>query len=257
MNSTEQPEDAGRASSEGRSRLSGVRLRTWLIGLVVAAAGAALTNLLTGGISSAFESGWDAVTGSEEPPPLTVKVLTERTRRSAFVFEKRLSELPPRPANMTGNARLAWAKRNGGIDAFTTKVKVVVQGRTDASVILLGLDVDVVSRGRPPTGTLLPPEGAGGIGVRYFEVDLDQRSPEAELGQLNEPIPGQRPINFPYKVSLSDPKVFILYGNTQRSTAGGRRSCAGNPATGEGTSAIRDGDEPFRTASGSAARDEL
>jgi hypothetical protein len=65
-----EPGDAGPAPSER----SGVRLRTWLIGLFVAAVGAALTNVLTGGISSAVESGWDALTGNsdEDPAPLTV-----------------------------------------------------------------------------------------------------------------------------------------------------------------------------------------
>jgi hypothetical protein len=104
----------------------GVRLRTWLIGLLVAAVGAALTDIVTGGISSGLKSGWDAVTGSSDPPPLTVSGHVERGRRSAFVFEKRLSDLSPPPADMSSPTKVSWAERNGGIDAFTTAVQVVV-----------------------------------------------------------------------------------------------------------------------------------
>jgi hypothetical protein len=250
-----EPGDAGPAPSER----SGVRLRTWLIGLFVAAVGAALTNVLTGGISSAVESGWDALTGNsdEDPAPLTVSARSEPGRRSAFVFEKRLSALSPPPADLSGEARLSWAERNGGIDAFATPVQVVVQGRTATSVILLGLDIEVVSRKRPPAGTLLRPEGAGGIGVRYFDVNLDQRSPEAVLGQLNEPRPGERPINFPYKVSRSDPEVFTIYGHADRCDCRWIAKLRWESGGEDGTTVIRDGDQPFRTASGSAARDEL
>jgi hypothetical protein len=174
------------------------------------------------------------------------------------VFEKRASDLPPPPADTSSpKTRVAWAERNGLIDAFSTAVQVVVQGRSDASVILLGLTVEVVSRDGPPTGALLPPEGAGGIGVRYFDVNLDQRSPEAELGQLNEPVPGERPINFPYKVSLSDPEVFLIFGQTQRCDCRWIAKLRWQSGDQEGTSMIRDGDQPFRTASGSAARDRL
>jgi hypothetical protein len=275
MDSRQHPGDAERASSEGPQSApaagsepanraasppsrSGVRLRTWLIGLLVAAVGAALTDIVTGGISSGLKSGWDAVTGSTDPPPLTVSAHVDRGRRSAFVFEKRLSDLSPPPADMSSpTTKVSWAERNSGIDAFTTAVQVVVQGRSAASVILLDLGVEVVSRDRPPTGTLAPAEGAGGIGVRYFEVNLDQRSPEAELGELNEPLPGQRPINFPYKVSLTDPEVFVIFGNTQRCDCRWVAKLRWQSGDQEGTTMIRDGDQPFRTASGSAALDRL
>jgi hypothetical protein len=276
MSSERHPEDAAPASPESRQSApaagseqanggpparsrSGVRARTWLIGLLVAAVGAALTNLITGGISSGFDSAWDAITGASDPPPLTVSARVERDRRSAFVFEQRLSGLsPPPPADPSSpQARVSWAERNGGIDAFNTALTVVIQGRSDASVILSGLTVDVVSRDRPPTGTFAPALGAGGIGVRYFLVDLDQRSPEAVLGELNEPQPGQRPINFPYKVSLSDPEVFMIFASTERCDCRWILKLHWQSGDKEGTTTIRDGDEPFRTASGSAARDQV
>jgi hypothetical protein len=226
--------------------------------LVVAAMGAVLTNLATGGITSGLQSAWESLTGSSDPPPLTVRARVQHSRRSAFVFEERLAGLSPRPADMSSaEPRLAWARRNSGIDAYTTAVQVVVQGRRNASVVLLGLTVDVVSRDRPPTGALAPPQGAGGIGVRYFEVDLDRRFPEPMLGQLSELQPEERPLDFPYKVSLTDPEVFLIYATTSRCDCRWVARLRWQSADREGVTTIRDGDRPFRTASGDAARDRL
>lgn len=248
-----QPAD-GAVSPPDRSR---VRLRKWVIGLVVAVVGAALADVATGGLTSGLSKGWDAVLGKSDPPPLTVSAHLERGRRSAFVFEQRVSALPPRPPGMSPEARAAWAVRHGGIDAYTTAVQVVVQGRSDAAVILLGLDVEVVSRNRPPTGTLASAEGAGGIGVRYFQVNLDRRLPEVELGELDEPQPGQRRLDFPYKVSLTDPEVFVIFGNARRCDCRWLAKLRWQSGDEDGTTVIRDGDQPFRTASGAAARDRL
>ena len=218
------PEEDPDARSAGGGRAR--KLRTWLLGIAVAAVGATLTNFATGGISDGVSSAWDALTGSEheKPPPppkvrapLIVSAHVTRGRRSAFVFEQPRSELAPLPPDLGSDAaRAAWVTRNGGIDVFTTAVEITVEGRSAAAVILSGLTVEVVSRHSPPTGTLLQAEGAGGIGVRYFTVDLDQPRPTPLLGEADEPRPGERPLNFPYKVSLSNTEVFVLFAKTQR-----------------------------------------
>jgi hypothetical protein len=251
-----------RPAAGGRAR----KLRTWLVGIALAAVTAALTDVATGGITDGVSSAWDALTGSEEakpPPPkvrapLIVSARVQRGRRSAFVFEQPRSELTPLPATVGSDAaRAAWVERNDGIDAFTTAVEITVEGRSAAAVILSGLTVTVASRDAPPTGTLLEAEGAGGIGVRYFTVDLDQPMPTPELGEANEPRPGERPLDFPYKVSLSDPEVFVLFANTQRCDCRWTAELRWRSGGKEGTTTIRDGREPFRTASGDAAKDVI
>lgn len=252
-----------RSAGGGRAR----KLRTWLLGIAVAAVGATLTNFATGGISDGVSSAWDALTGSEDekppPPPkvrapLIVSAHVTRGRRSAFVFEQPRSELTPLPPDLGSDAaRAAWVTRNGGIDAFTTAVEITVEGRSAAAVILSGLTVEVVSRHSPPTGTLLQAEGAGGIGVRYFTVDLDQPRPTPLLGEANEPRPGERPLNFPYKVSLSDPEVFVLFAKTQRCDCQWTARLRWRSGGKEGTTTIREGGRPFRTASGTAAKDVI
>jgi hypothetical protein len=236
-----------------------------LVGIAVAAVGATLTDLATGGISDGVRSAWEGLTGSEtksQPPkvrpPLVVSAQVIRGRRSSFVFEKPRSALSPLPPNSDDPAVLgAWVKRNGGIDAFTTAVEITIEGRRAAAVILSGLTVDVVSRRSPPEGTLVGPEGAGGIATRYFTVDLDRPTPTPELGEPDEPRAGERPLNFPYKVSLSDPEVFILFANTQRCDCQWTAQLRWRSGGKKGTTQIRDGQHPFRTASGKAANDVI
>jgi hypothetical protein len=232
-------------------------VRKWIIGLVIAALGAALTDVATGGFSAGFNLVWDALTGKSEAPPLTVSSHVEHSRRSSFLVQKPASALRPLPADTSDVARVQWARRNGGVDAFGTNVRVVVQGRGAASVVLLGLEIDVVTRRPPATGTLVGPAGAGGIGVRYFDVDLDQPAPSAELGLQNEPQQGERPIDFPYKVSLSDPEVFLILAHTQKCDCRWTATLRWESGGKSGTTLIQNGDEPFRTTAGGAARDRL
>ncbi len=253
------PERTPQGAGATPDKRSGIGRRGWLIALLVAAIGAALTDLLTGGITSGAKSAWHAVVGEKPaPPPLTVSARVIHDRRSSFVFEKPLADLPAPPRDVSSDAaRVRWAERNGGIDGFYSTIEVVIQGRKTAAVVLQELTIDVVSRKDPPTGTLIGPAGAGGIGVRYFAVDLDRESPEAELGQANEPQPGERQINFPYKVSLTDPEVFMILGDTQRYDCKWTAKLRWRSGDRAGTTTIRDGDEPFRTASGTEAQDKL
>jgi hypothetical protein len=216
--------------------------------LAIAALGAALTDIATGGITTGLKSAWKALVGESEPPPLTVSAHVQRTRRSSFFLPRPVDALLPLPRDVSDATRVRWAERNGGVDASTTAVEVVIQGRNAASVILLGLTIDVVSRRAPAkTGTLVRAAGAGGIGVRYFDVDLDRPSPTPELGKLNEPRPGERPINFPYKVSVTDPEVFMIFANTQRCDCRWTAKLRWESGGKEGTTSIRNGDQPFRT----------
>jgi hypothetical protein len=175
------------------------------------------------------------------------------SRRSAFVFSRPLegSRLP------SPEARVAWARRNGGVDAFLTNVRITIEGRGARAVILRALDVAVVKRRAPPRGLYIAAEGAGAIAVRHFFVDLDKRPPSVQSLTSDVPQPGEpsAALDFPYRVSRSDPEVFHVYAITQscdclwearlRWTSGGET----------GTTRVRDGERPFRTAASAAARE--
>jgi hypothetical protein len=83
----------------------GRRLRAWIIGLMIAALGAALTGIATGEISTGLKSAWKALVGESEPPPLTVSAHVQHTRRSSFFLPRPANALPPLPRDMSVRSR--------------------------------------------------------------------------------------------------------------------------------------------------------
>ena len=58
-------------------------------------------------------------------------------------------------------------------------------------------------------------------------------------------------------MSLSDPEVFVLFANTQRCDCQWTARLRWRSGGKEGTTTIREGRQPFRTASGAAAKDVI
>lgn len=215
-----------------------------------------ITALITGGLSSGVERLWDFVRNEQPPPPLTAAAEVERDRRTSFVFTRPLGALQAVPPNFgpsSPDVRVQWAERNDGMDAYTTKVQVVIEGQNEAPVVLRGLSVKVLERRRPPTGALVLADGAGAIAVRHFAVDLDEPVPTPEFGTGDEPRPGQNRIDFPYRVSTIEPEVFNLYANTDRCDCSWEARLEWVFRGQRGETLIRDGNRPFRTASGHLA----
>ncbi len=227
-----------------RARLTAAR--KWLVGIALAALTVVLTDLATG----AIRDSWDALFG-ESVSPLTVTADVTRSRRTAFVFAEPLAALTPPPEDLgsSPDARLRWAADNQGVDADVTVVEVIVEGTGEAPVILRSLTVDVVGRDEPPEGAFVAAEGAGAIAVRRFDVDLEQDPPTAVFAAPDEPTPGQEePIDFPYRVSLTDPEVFNLYASARSCDCRWTATLHWVSGGEEGSTVIDDGGEPFRTA---------
>jgi hypothetical protein len=230
-------------------------VRTWIIGLVVVGVGAAITQAVTGGITSAGSSLWDRIAG--EPAPLTVDASVASNDGTAFYFARPAAELGAVPSPDLGSAaRAEWARALGGANASSTVVEVVVQGKSSTAVVLTGLEVRVRDRRPPPGGTVVRPRGGEAVAVRHFSIDLDP-SPAAVSSQPSD-VPTGGPdaaIDFPYRVSASEPEVFLLLARTASCdcdwtaelgwAAGGRR----------GVTTIDDDGMPFRTVSAAAAVD--
>ena len=109
-----------------------------------------------------------------------------------------------------------WAYENGG--ATLGAAELTVQGKTQDAVVLRGLRLIDVEKHTPPTdvATILPcGPGGGHLGVRYFEVNFgDQpgiiaRPSEDENGNLDPDI-GEPAVKFPFKVSNTEPEIFLL-----------------------------------------------
>jgi hypothetical protein len=99
-------------------------------------------------------------------------------------------------------------------------LEIALQATSAKSVLLTGLDIDVLHRRPPLAGLLLASPGTGApLDVRHFEVDLDPSTPTVkayeEHFEQNELGLWTRPADFPFKVSESDPEYFqILFSTT-------------------------------------------
>ncbi|MBO0657285.1 hypothetical protein J1792_32600 [Streptomyces triculaminicus] len=99
-------------------------------------------------------------------------------------------------------------------DQYSPPVDMTVQGRTEESVLLTGMEVTVLRSAPPPTrGVVI--NTAFGCGAaqpqRSFTADFARRPVKvtADAGQDNDgkAIP---PVRFPFKVSLTDPEDFLV-----------------------------------------------
>ncbi|WP_111721383.1 hypothetical protein [Homoserinimonas sp. OAct 916] len=109
---------------------------------------------------------------------------------------------------------IEWALERGGGAWSQGSVKVVVQGRSDAAVVLQRFVVsDVVRSELPAAPTIVShcdpaPRGAdAGLPPRYYSLDLDADVPRVVL---TEGTPDLEVVEFPYQVSASDSEVFFV-----------------------------------------------
>jgi len=155
--------------------------------------------------------------------------------------------VPPPPAEADAES---WATALGAVHAGETGVRITLQGTDERAVVLEALQVRVMARREPADGRVLRmSSGCGGaLTPRMFDVDLDVERPVARSvpgDDTGEPIAA---VSFPYRVSASDPEVFLVTGRTVdcdcdwvaelRWSSGGR----------SGTVRIDDGGRPFRTS---------
>ncbi len=122
---------------------------------------------------------------------------------------------PPEPAD----AR-RWAEARGAVHGGETLVRVSVQGKGAAAVVLQGLHVRVVGRAEPlPWPAYRTDDGCGGaVTPRRFEVDLDRPRPVARprdgydaSGEEGRTLPA---VSFPYAVTAADPEELLVAART-------------------------------------------
>jgi hypothetical protein len=241
--------------SEGLRRVfdSGTKARKWLIGIVVAAVAAVLTSYVTGGITA----GVDRVRGSfdEEPAPLGVTVTRSPKYGSGhWVFAQPIKAVKaiPLPTGDLGALDTwdAWAHGHGGMDSSTTGVEVVVEGATQFPVVLTGLTAEVVERAPPPRGVHVVPFGGGALHPRHFSVDLDASPPLVEsVAAPPELENAPPPVDFPYRVSGTDPEVFLIFARASKCDCTWRANLEWVYQGKKGATVIDDAGQPFRTVS--------
>ncbi|MFI1975188.1 helix-turn-helix domain-containing protein [Streptomyces wedmorensis] len=151
---------------------------------------------------------------AEPPAPLTWTVASDLWKNGCgHTYLVRRTPPPPPEAADARN----WATAQGAVDGGETLVRVSVQGKSAAAVVLQALHVRVVERGAPlPWAAYRTDDGCGGaVTPRRFEVDLDRPRPVARAldgydasGEEGRTLPA---VSFPYAVSVAEPEELLVF----------------------------------------------
>ncbi|MEU7069531.1 helix-turn-helix transcriptional regulator [Streptomyces narbonensis] len=165
-----------------------------------------------------------------------------------------LAERTPPPPPEAADAR-SWATAQGAVHGGETLVRVSVQGKSAAAVVLQALHVRVVERGAPlPWAAYRMGDGCGGaVTPRRFEVDLDRPRPVARpvdgydaSGQEGRTLPA---VSFPYAVSAAEPEELLVSAAAAGCDCRWYLELEWSSEGRSGTVRITDEGRPFRTSS--------
>ncbi|GAA3787177.1 helix-turn-helix transcriptional regulator [Streptomyces coacervatus] len=166
-----------------------------------------------------------------------------------YVIDKEPDQVPPPPVPQDA---AAWAATQGAVHGRQTMVQVSVQGKSSTAVVLEALRVRIVSRGTPLKGTTydMAQGCGGGLGPRYFDVNLDINRPIARAvsgaDDRGNPAPAVR---FPYRVSAQDPEVLLVTATTETYDCNWYLELDWSSQGRTGTLRIDDHGRPFHTSS--------
>ncbi|MFE7950046.1 helix-turn-helix domain-containing protein [Streptomyces sp. NPDC057426] len=193
---------------------SGRRRRRWgWVGVVVGAL--AVVGTVT--LGAVLLPGKTRERAAEPPAPLTWTVASHIYKDGCG--HTYLVERTPPPPPGSADAR-SWAATQGAVDGGETLVRVSVQGKSAAAVVLQALHVRVVERGAPLPWTAYRMGGGcgGAVTPRRFEVDLDRPRPVARAldgydasGEEGRTLPA---VSFPYVVSAAEPEELLVSAGT-------------------------------------------
>ncbi|MFN2507059.1 MAG: toll/interleukin-1 receptor domain-containing protein, partial [Acidimicrobiales bacterium] len=168
-----------------------------------------------------------------------------------FLTTRPINEVGPPPnvrlergADGNQKGRWAWARQLGAVDATETLIRVTIQGRDDAPVILQGVEAVVVDRKPPPAGANLSYTGLGSaVTPDTLFIDLDGNPPAVTY--VDETLQEQR--SFTFSVSRTDVQVLNILAGTGECDCSWvvklKYTFAGRP----GELTLDDGGKPFRT----------
>ncbi|MEV6190854.1 helix-turn-helix domain-containing protein [Streptomyces sp. NPDC051920] len=166
-----------------------------------------------------------------------------------YVIGEPPDQVPPPPSAQDAEV---WANAQDAVHGGETTVRVAVQGRTEAAVVLEALHVRVVRRAAPPgDGAFVYDTGlgcGGGDTPRAFTVNLDAHTPLALAvpgSKGGEVLPTRR---LPYRVSVDDPEVLVVEAGTEHCACEWYLDLDWSSQGSTGTVRIDDHGRPFRTS---------
>ncbi|MFC1421536.1 hypothetical protein [Streptacidiphilus cavernicola] len=198
-----------------------------LIAWTLNGSGAAKTHEKAGLASSA--SAVSSKPGTANPSlPFTYALtyMPDASQCEGWVFPgKQPSDMPSPPV---GGLTSEWAHSHGGIDDVTTRLKIVLQGATQADVELSNLRVVDVRKQKPVAGTdvKLSTQCGGVIEDRVFQVALGTLTPQIRLVTDKgdgTPSVGDVPVSF--KTADNDPEVWIIEASDSLAIGKPNTSC--------------------------------
>ena len=110
-----------------------------------------------------------------------------------------------------------WAYSHGGSTYVAGVYELVIEGKSEKATVIR--DMHISGLGFEPLPehavavTKCPLGEGGAISVRHFEVDLSKETPtfESLAGEPTSEGGDSKAVEFPYKVSSTDPEVFEIY----------------------------------------------
>ncbi|MFD4020941.1 transcriptional regulator [Streptomyces sindenensis] len=165
----------------------------------------------------------------------------------SYLLDRAPGAVPPPPVQADA---ASWAGALGGVHAGETGVRITLQGRDERAVVLESLRIRVVERRSPAGGRVYRmSSGCGGsLTPRMFDVDLDASRPVARSVAGNDSGDPIEAVAFPYRVSVTDPEVFLITGRTVGCDCSWVAELAWSSGGRSGTVRIDDGGRPFRTS---------
>ncbi|MFJ3585198.1 helix-turn-helix domain-containing protein [Streptomyces sp. NPDC090127] len=188
---------------------------------------------------------------AEPPAPLTWTVASHLWKNGCG--HTYLVERTPPPPPEAADAR-SWAAAQRAVDGGETLVRVSVQGKGAAAVVLQALHVRVVERGAPlPWAAYRMDDGCGGaVTPRRFEVNLDRPRPLARAldgydasGEEGRTLPA---VSFPYTVSAAEPEELLVSAGAAGCDCRWYLELEWSSEGRRGTARIDDDGRPFRTS---------
>ncbi|MFB8142728.1 transcriptional regulator, partial [Streptomyces parvus] len=165
----------------------------------------------------------------------------------SYLLDRAPAAVPPPPVQADA---ASWAGALGAVHAGETGVRITLQGRDERAVVLESLRIRVVERGSPAPGRVYRmSSGCGGsLTPRMFDVDLDASRPVARSVAGNDSGEPIEAVAFPYRVSVTDPEVFLITGRTVGCDCSWVAELTWSSGGRSGTVRIDDGGRPFRTS---------
>ncbi|ATZ22194.1 hypothetical protein SLAV_01325 [Streptomyces lavendulae subsp. lavendulae] len=242
-NSSDGEPRTGVESGNGKKRFW-KRPLTWVVTVLLGA----LAAVLGGALQDLFKTAGSKVVNEfgKERAPFTVAFQDDSCPAVWTHFPDELQKAVIGKPENEGRTILV---KNREADGGVTDLTVTLQGRTQSAVVITGARAVMSGPSQSPPASVFGTGGCGAaVPTRSFAIDLDSKSPTATALNPDE-FSGPSPaiVNFPYKISATDPEVFHFSVRTAGCDCTWYLEIEWNSNGKVGAYQLDNGGKPFRT----------